>query len=112
MKEALACSVGLLGTEAESANGDELPSDATGGEDGSMTALVAFMFKGVAVSGGSKGLSNGESERCMGENTVSEDAVLGLRSMASSGMVSSELLLSRLWFPEPPPFDDRLEERP
>lgn len=91
VKEALACRVGLLGTDAESANGEVLRSDAAGGEEGSMTAPEAFEFNGVAVSGGSNGLSAGESERWMGENTVSEDAVLGLRSMASSGIVSSEL---------------------
>jgi len=111
VKDALASRVGLLGTEAESANGEVL----SGGEEGVMTAAVVdqFVFNGVAVSGGSNGLSAGDRERWIGENAVSEDAVLGLRSMASSGMVSSELRMFRaLCVPDPPPFVARLERRP
>ena len=114
MNDAFACNIGLLGTDAESANG-EVSSFAVSGGDvvGVITAPVDVVLKGVAVSGGSNGLSMGDSVRDIGENAVSEDAVRGLRSMASSGRASSELrMLSGLWFPEPPPFEARLERRP
>jgi len=114
VKDALAVNVGLLGTDAESENGEVLWFNASGGEEGVMTAPLfeEFASGGVAVSGGSKGLSMGETQPRIGENTVSEDAVLGLRSMASSGMVSSELrMLSGLCVPDPS-FVARLDRRP